>query len=81
MTTTRTELKKLKYLLPPDGYLSIFFFPFAYLAACVGTAIEGAKKSNRLSLPSFLSVAEEIEGGGVVGKSDRCYADSRAPGR
>ena len=37
-TTTGTELKKLKDLLPPDGDLSVFFLPFAYLAACAGAA-------------------------------------------
>ena len=59
----------------------IIFLPFAYLAACVGTAIEDAKNLNRLSLTSSFLVAEEIAGGGVVGESDRCYVGSRAPGR
>ena len=61
--------------------MEICLFFFFYLAACAGTAIEGAKNSNRISLPSFFFVAEDIAGGGVVGESDICYVDPRAPER
>ena len=50
--TTGTELKKLKDLFLPDGDLSVFFLPFAYLAACAGAK----KTSNRMRLT--------VEGGG-----------------
>ena len=47
--TTGTELKKLKDLFLPDGDLSVFFLPFAYLVACVGAA----KTSNRMRLTQW----------------------------
>ena len=53
-TTTGTELKNRK----------IFFFP---VDICLGA--QDAKNSNRLSVPSFFFVAEEIAGGGVVRES------------